>query len=103
WVCLARAVLSRQIRGRGNPGGYHRYFTHGAFKASRPLRVALALAGGIAMQGPVITWVADHRRPHAFSDKEGDPHSPWLFGSGPLAVARGFYHSHTGWLFERNE
>jgi stearoyl-CoA desaturase (delta-9 desaturase) len=57
----------------------------------------------MAMQGPVITWVADHRRHHAFSDKEGDPHSPWLFGTGPVALARGFWHSHMGWLFDRDQ
>jgi stearoyl-CoA desaturase (delta-9 desaturase) len=56
----------------------------------------------LAMQGPVITWVADHRRHHAFSDKEGDPHSPWLFGTGVRALARGFWHSHMGWLFDRD-
>jgi stearoyl-CoA desaturase (delta-9 desaturase) len=54
------------------------------------------------MQGPVITWVADHRRHHAFSDKEGDPHSPWLFGTGVRALARGFRHSHMGWLVDRD-
>ena len=47
--------------------------------------------------------MADHRRHHAFSDKEGDPHSPWLFGTGPAALARGFWHSHTGWLFDRDQ
>ena len=47
--------------------------------------------------------MADHRRHHAFSDKEGDPHSPWLFGTGPVALARGFWHSHTGWLFDRDQ
>jgi stearoyl-CoA desaturase (delta-9 desaturase) len=102
-VDITLALIFYVISGLGITVGVHRYFTHGSFKANRPLRVALALAGSIAMQGPVITWVADHRRHHAFSDKEGDPHSPWLFGSGPLAVARGFYHSHTGWLFERDE
>lgn len=60
--------------------GYHRYFTHRAFKARRGLRIAVAVAGGLAAQGPVIGWVADHRRHHAFSDCEGDPHSPWLSG-----------------------
>jgi stearoyl-CoA desaturase (delta-9 desaturase) len=82
--------------------GYHRYFTHGAFKAKRGLRVALAIAGGRAAQGPVIGWVADHRRHHAFSDREGDPHSPWLFGTSPMALARGFWHAHMGWLFGRD-
>jgi stearoyl-CoA desaturase (Delta-9 desaturase) len=82
--------------------GYHRYFTHGSFKAARGLKIGLAIAGSLAMQGPVIKWVADHRRHHAFSDKEGDPHSPWLFGTSALALARGFWHSHTGWLFDRD-
>jgi len=53
------------------------------------------------MQGPLLHWVADHRRHHAFSDKEGDPHSPWLFGTSPGAVAKGFWHAHMGWLFDR--
>jgi stearoyl-CoA desaturase (delta-9 desaturase) len=65
--------------------------------------VALAIAGGFAAQGPVIGWVADHRRHHAFSDREGDPHSPWLFGTSPLALARGFWHAHMGWLFGRDK
>ena len=52
----------------------------------------------MALQGPVISWVADHRRHHAFTDKEGDPHSPWLFGTTPAAVARGFWHAHFGWM-----
>ncbi|MEV4146808.1 acyl-CoA desaturase [Amycolatopsis sp. NPDC049691] len=83
--------------------GYHRYFTHGAFRAKRVLRIALAIAGGLAAQGPVIGWVADHRRHHAFSDREGDPHSPWLFGTSPVALARGFWHAHMGWLFGRDK
>jgi stearoyl-CoA desaturase (delta-9 desaturase) len=56
----------------------------------------------MAAQGPVITWVADHRRHHAFSDREGDPHSPWLFGTSPMALAKGFWHAHMGWLFGRD-
>ena len=67
------------------------------------IRVIFAVAGQLAMQGPVVDWVADHRRHHAFSDKEGDPHSPWLFGNTVRAVAKGFYHSHSGWLFDRDE
>jgi stearoyl-CoA desaturase (delta-9 desaturase) len=82
--------------------GFHRHFTHRAFKAHRALRNGLAVAGSLAMQGDVVTWVADHRRHHAFTDKEGDPHSPWLFGRTPLALARGFYHAHLGWMFNRD-
>jgi stearoyl-CoA desaturase (delta-9 desaturase) len=82
----------------GTTVGYHRYFTHRAFKARRSLRITLAVVGSMALQGPVITWVADHRRHHAFTDREGDPHSPWLFGTTPVAIARGFWHSHVGWM-----
>jgi stearoyl-CoA desaturase (delta-9 desaturase) len=103
WVDVAIALVFYVVSGLGITVGYHRYFTHGSFKAVRPLRIALGIAGSLAMQGPVITWVADHRRHHAFSDKEGDPHSPWLFGTSPVALARGFWHSHMGWLFDRNK
>jgi stearoyl-CoA desaturase (delta-9 desaturase) len=102
WIDVAIALVFYVTSGLGITVGFHRYFTHGSFKAKRPLRIALALAGSLAMQGPVITWVADHRRHHAFSDKEGDPHSPWLFGTSPAALAKGFWHSHTGWLFDRD-
>ena len=54
----------------------------------------------MAFQGPVIAWVAVHRRHHAFTDKHGDPHSPWLFGTTPAAVAKGFWHSHFGWMLD---
>ena len=83
--------------------GFHRHFTHKSFKAKPWLRVAMAITGSLAVQGNVLNWVADHRRHHAFSDREGDPHSPWLFGTSPLAVARGFLHAHMTWFFDRNE
>ena len=101
WVDVAIAVVFFFVTGLGVTIGYHRYFTHGSFKAKQPLRVALAIAGGMAFQGPVITWVADHRRHHAFSDREGDPHSPWLFGTSPYALLKGFWHAHMGWIFDR--
>jgi stearoyl-CoA desaturase (delta-9 desaturase) len=103
WIDLAIGAGFYTVSTLGITVGYHRYFTHGAFKARRVLRVVLAIAGGLAAQGPVIGWVADHRRHHAFSDREGDPHSPWLFGTSPLALARGFWHAHMGWLFNRDK
>ncbi|HEV2781615.1 MAG TPA: acyl-CoA desaturase [Actinophytocola sp.] len=103
WLDLAIGAGFYVVSTLGITIGYHRYFTHGAFKARRPLRVALAIAGGLAAQGPVITWVADHRRHHAFSDREGDPHSPWLFGTSPVALVRGFWHAHMGWLFSSRD
>jgi stearoyl-CoA desaturase (delta-9 desaturase) len=83
--------------------GYHRHFTHGSFKGKKALRVALAAVGGMAIQGPVIQWVADHRRHHAFADREGDPHSPWRYGAGARNLAKGMFHAHLGWLFDRRQ
>ena len=88
--------------GLGVTVGFHRHFTHKSFKATRPMKVALAITGSLAFQGSIVSWVADHRRHHAFSDKEGDPHSPWLFGTSPGALARGFWHAHLGWILDRD-
>ena len=100
WLDIGLAAVFYVVSCLGVTVGFHRYFTHRAFKATRGLRSALAIAGSLAVQGDVVTWVADHRRHHAFSDKEGDPHSPWLFGTGPVALAKGFWHAHMGWLFD---
>jgi stearoyl-CoA desaturase (delta-9 desaturase) len=102
WLDVVLAVFFYYLTGLGVTVGFHRHFTHGSFKAKRPLRIALAVIGSTAFQGGVIGWVADHRRHHAFSDKEGDPHSPWLFGTGPAAMIRGFWHSHMGWILGRD-
>jgi len=80
--------------------GYHRMFTHRAFEASRPFRAIVAVLGSMAVEGSVITWVADHRKHHAFTDVEGDPHSPHLSGPGFLGAVKGLWHAHVGWLFE---
>jgi stearoyl-CoA desaturase (delta-9 desaturase) len=101
WADVVQTVIWYTLTCLGATVGYHRYFTHGSFKAKRGMRVALAVAGSMSVQGPILHWVADHRRHHAFSDKEGDPHSPWLFGTSPAALARGFWHAHMGWVLER--
>src|SRR5262245_51780381 len=80
WLDVAMAVVLYVVTGMGIGTGFHRYLTHGSFKANRPLRIALTLAGSLAIQGDPVQWVADHRRHHAYSDREGDPHSPWRFG-----------------------
>ncbi|MDQ3765644.1 MAG: acyl-CoA desaturase [Actinomycetota bacterium] len=102
WLDVGLAVGFYLFSGLGVTVGFHRYFTHRGFKVDRGLRRGLAIAGSMALQGDVITWVANHRRHHAFADKEGDPHSPWLFGTTPAALAKGFWHAHTGWLFARD-
>ena len=99
WVDIGLAVSFYVLSILGVTVGFHRYFTHGSFRARRGLRIALAVAGSLAVQGAVTEWVADHRRHHAFSDREGDPHSPWLFGTSPAALAKGFWHAHMGWVF----
>ena len=102
WVDLGLMVAFYVFTTLGVTVGFHRYLTHSSFKTNRVLRVVLAVAGSMAVQGPVLHWVADHRRHHAFSDREGDPHSPWLFGTSPIALVRGFWHAHLGWIFERD-
>ena len=80
--------------------GFHRYFTHQSFETTRAMRAIFAIAGSMAVQGPIIKWVADHRRHHAFSDQEGDPHSPHLDeGPGLRGVIKGLWHAHMGWMF----
>ena len=100
WRDVVIAVAMYAITGHGVTVGFHRYFTHRGFKTSRPVRIALAVAGNMAIEGPVVRWVADHRRHHAYSDRDGDPHSPWRYGTGPRALARGLWHAHVGWLFD---
>jgi len=86
--------------GLGITVGYHRFFTHGSFRAGSPLTIVLAVAGSMAIEGPVLRWVSDHRRHHAFSDRDGDPHSPWRYGETVPALIRGLWHAHLGWLFD---
>ncbi len=80
--------------------GYHRLFTHKAYEAGPVTRAVLALAGSMAGQGPIIEWCALHRRHHQHSDRDGDPHSPHLHGHGIIAMFKGMFHAHFGWLFE---
>ncbi len=103
WLDIGLFFAFFIIGGMGVTMGYHRYFTHGSFKAKRGLKIALAVAGGLSIEGKVITWVADHRRHHAYSDKEGDPHSPWRYGNTTGALIKGFYYAHTGWMFDREK
>jgi stearoyl-CoA desaturase (Delta-9 desaturase) len=101
WTDVAIGSVFYLVSGLGITVGFHRYFTHGSFKAKRWLRVGLGLAGSLAIEGNIIQWVADHRRHHAFSDQEGDPHSPWRFGTGFWALTKGLWHAHMGWMFSR--
>ncbi len=100
WHDVVLMWLFYFLTGHGITVGFHRYLTHRAFKTKKALRVALAVAGSMAVEGPVIRWVADHRRHHAYSDQEGDPHSPWRYGPTFGALVKGLFHAHVGWLFD---
>jgi stearoyl-CoA desaturase (delta-9 desaturase) len=79
--------------------GFHRLLTHRSFQTSKPLEYVFAVLGSMAVQGPVISWVADHRKHHAHTDAEGDPHSPHVgHDGGARGVLGGLWHAHSGWL-----
>jgi stearoyl-CoA desaturase (delta-9 desaturase) len=103
WLTVGLAVGFYYVPVHGITVGYHRLFTHRSFKAARPLKIALAVAGSLGIQGGVIRWVADHRKHHQHSDGPDDPHSPWRFGHGPRNLTKGLWWAHTGWLFKREQ
>ncbi len=103
WVDVILAFVFYAITAIGITIGYHRYFTHGSFKAGRGTKIVLGIMGSMALQGSVAQWVADHRKHHKFSDEVGDPHSPWRYGTSKRAVAKGLYYAHVGWLFDESQ
>src|SRR5436190_24274446 len=96
---LALLLSCYAFTGLGITVGFHRLFTHRSFRATAPARIALAVAGSMAVEGSVIAWCATHRRHHAFADQYGDPHSPHLArAAGVKGVVLGLWHAHFGWL-----
>jgi stearoyl-CoA desaturase (delta-9 desaturase) len=90
------------LTGIGVTVGLHRLLAHRSFEAAPAVRGTLAVLGTMAMQGPVIRWVTNHRKHHVYTDEEGDPHSPHLTGRrGILGAIVGLWHSHVGWIFKR--
>jgi stearoyl-CoA desaturase (delta-9 desaturase) len=88
------------LSGFGVTVGFHRMLTHRAFATHPATRYVFAILGSLSVQGPVIEWVADHRKHHAHTDEEGDPHSPHVgHGSGVRGALRGLWHAHAGWLW----
>ncbi len=96
---LGIAMVMYLLTAIGVTVGFHRLLTHRAFQTSKPVEYVLAALGSMALQGPVISWVADHRKHHAHTDEEGDPHSPHVgHGDGVRGVLAGLWHAHSGWL-----
>jgi stearoyl-CoA desaturase (delta-9 desaturase) len=87
------------LTGVGISVGYHRLFTHAAFDTSPAMRAVLAILGSLAFEGGVIGWASEHRKHHAYSDVEGDPHSPHVSGPGLEGRVKGLWHAHMGWFF----
>lgn len=97
---LAIMVVMYLVTAVGITVGYHRLLTHRSFATPKALEYVFAILGSMAVQGPPLAWVADHRKHHAHTDVEGDPHSPHVgHGEGVMSVWRGLWHAHTGWLF----
>jgi stearoyl-CoA desaturase (delta-9 desaturase) len=104
WHDLAILAGAYAVTGLGITVGFHRLLTHRSFKTSAALRGIMAAIGSAAIEGPVISWVADHRKHHAFADEPGDPHSPHVgHGGGLRGALRGLFHAHMGWLFIHTE
>ncbi len=103
WSDILIMAVMYAITGHGITVGFHRFFTHRSFKPNRAVKIALAVAGSMAIQGPVVRWVADHRKHHKFSDREGDPHSPWRYGNTVPALIKGLFYAHMGWLFDSEQ
>ena len=103
WSDVVIFVLMYGVTLHGITVGYHRLFTHKSFKPNRVVKNVLAIMGSMAIQGPVVRWVADHRKHHKFSDRDGDPHSPWKYGRGVKNLSKGLLHAHVGWLFDEEQ
>jgi stearoyl-CoA desaturase (delta-9 desaturase) len=102
WVTAADLVIAAVmylLTAVGITVGFHRLLTHRSFQTSKPVEYTFAILGSMAVQGPVIAWVADHRKHHAHTDEEGDPHSPHVSPDGGVqSVFKGLWHAHSGWL-----
>jgi len=94
---LATLVAMYLLSGLGVTVGFHRLLTHRSFQTHPLVERTFAVLGSLSVEGSVLDWVADHRKHHAFSDREGDPHSPHIGHGTGLA---GLWHAHVGWLFE---
>jgi stearoyl-CoA desaturase (delta-9 desaturase) len=100
WVDLGLLLGMYFVTVLGITVGYHRLFTHGSFETYPVVQLLLGIFGSMALQGPLLQWVALHRRHHQHSDRPGDPHSPNLHGAGILGLLGGLWHAHLGWLFQ---
>ncbi|MEM9801858.1 MAG: acyl-CoA desaturase [Planctomycetota bacterium] len=92
WIAVGTAVFMYVVRMFAITAGYHRYFSHRAYRTSRAGQFVLAVLGASAAQRGPLWWAAHHRHHHEFSDQPEDLHSP---------TQKGFIWSHIGWVLDR--
>ena len=100
WVDLGLLLGMYLATALGITVGFHRLFTHRAFETNGVVQCVLGILGSMAVEGPLLKWVATHRRHHQYSDRAEDPHSPHQHGNGFFGLLRGAWHAHLGWLFK---
>jgi stearoyl-CoA desaturase (delta-9 desaturase) len=100
WTDLGLLLGMYVFTALGITVGFHRLFVHRSFETYTWVKFIWAVLGSMAVQGPMLKWVAMHRRHHQHSDTPDDPHTPHGHGGGLLGVLRGFWHAHIGWFFE---
>lgn len=99
WLNLAMLVAGYILNVLGITIGFHRLFTHKSFKTTPAVTAILGILGSMAVEGPILQWVATHRRHHQHTDQPGDPHTPHSEGNDFRAWLKGIYHAHFGWFF----
>ena len=100
WADLGLLIGMYLLTALGITVGFHRLFTHKSFETNRVVQFILGVLGSMAVQGPVLEWVAMHRRHHQHSDDPEDPHSPHHQGGGVKGILLGIWHAHLGWIFQ---
>jgi stearoyl-CoA desaturase (delta-9 desaturase) len=102
WTSVVVMAVMYVVTVLGITLGFHRLLTHRSFQTYKPVQYTFAALGSMGVEGPVMNWVADHRKHHAHTDKEGDPHSPHGHGAGVKGAVFGLWYAHMGWLFDRS-
>jgi len=102
WLPLSLLIGMYVLTVLGVTVGFHRLYTHRSFETNALMQAILGALGSMAVQGPLIKWVAQHRQHHQQSDSPDDPHSPHLHGHGFLGLLRGLWHAHMGWFFQKD-
>ena len=99
WTDLGLLLAMYLLTVLGITVGFHRLFVHRSFETYTWLKFFWVVLGSMAVQGPLLRWVARHRSHHQHADTIDDPHSPRYGGGGVRGLLKGFWHAHIGWLF----